>query len=650
MYQPAYYTYGMSHLLPLSFISTALFFGMPVAGAQRVIHVPGDLPTIQTGIDSALPGDVVDVSPGTYYEILNFNGKAITVEGAGAQQDVIIDALQRGTVVSFTNGEGRNSVLRNLTLRHGSPVALGAGGIYIQGAAPSITGVTISDSTGCGVGSYKSSPLIQNSVVTGTISSSGAGTCSAPDLASGFPAANGTGLFLVGQAGGGLQSIIEGNTVSDNESSSDGSESPGITVISGGSMLIIDNIVSGNTSHIAYGSGISLAGSTSAYVIQNLVFNNTEDARAPSFTTDAIGDEGGINLNVSPESTTFLTNDTVAYNQFINDPGRQPVQGTQLVVGNFGELIASNNLFIGMDSLAPVECGDPLQGAVPGKLIFQFNDAYTSEGPLAYDGGRCVGVAGANGNITVDPLFASETSSALDLRLQLKSPVIDAGDNTAVGVGPFDLVGAQRIQNAKGLAAAIIDMGAYEHAGVPAPPLAADFTLSASPTSVDLTRTSSATVMLTLLPNSSLQAQISSVCAGLPENVQCSFSPSVVSVSSGLPESVQLTLSVKQSSTQNAARAILNDFGAQRPGWTFVSSILTALLVPIPFMYKGRLRYRLSSLGICFITASLLLSLTACVHLNTLSQVSSVLVSAVANTGQHHSASLSVKSPVTNNP
>ena len=45
----------------------------------NVIKVPQDKPTIQAGIDSAFAGDTVLVSENTYYENINFKGKAITV-------------------------------------------------------------------------------------------------------------------------------------------------------------------------------------------------------------------------------------------------------------------------------------------------------------------------------------------------------------------------------------------------------------------------------------------------------------------------------------------------------------------------------------------------------------------------------------------
>src|SRR5262249_42070944 len=47
--------------------------------SASVIHVPGDRPTIQQGINAANAGDTVLVSPGTYLERIDFIGKAIVV-------------------------------------------------------------------------------------------------------------------------------------------------------------------------------------------------------------------------------------------------------------------------------------------------------------------------------------------------------------------------------------------------------------------------------------------------------------------------------------------------------------------------------------------------------------------------------------------
>ena len=79
--------------------------------------------------------------------------------------------------------------------------------------------------------------------------------------------------------------------------------------------------------------------------------------------------------------------------------------------------------------------------------------------------------AGSN-NIDADPRFADEENG--DLRLDINSPCIDAADNTAVPVDmTTDLAGNPRFVDTA-LAPdtgngtpPIVDMGAYEHQGVP---------------------------------------------------------------------------------------------------------------------------------------------------------------------------------------
>ncbi len=126
-------------------LKLGLFF-CAAAGVQAQIRtVPSpQYPTIQAAIDNALSGDAVVVNPGTYFENINFLGKAITVrsidpDDLNTVSSTIINGSQpadpnKASVITFNHGEGNNSILTGFTITGGTGswvvIAWRYGGIY----------------------------------------------------------------------------------------------------------------------------------------------------------------------------------------------------------------------------------------------------------------------------------------------------------------------------------------------------------------------------------------------------------------------------------------------------------------------------------------------------------------------------------------
>ena len=142
------------------------------AGMAATILVPADQPTIQTGIEAALGGDIVLVAPGTYVENINFLGKEITVQSESGSDVTVIDGNQAGSVVYFDNGETEGAVLEGFAIRNGN--AYDGGGIFCLSSSPTITNCTISENIALADGGgihcrNSSSPTIMNCKILGLV-------------------------------------------------------------------------------------------------------------------------------------------------------------------------------------------------------------------------------------------------------------------------------------------------------------------------------------------------------------------------------------------------------------------------------------------------------------------------------------------------
>ena len=115
--------------------------------------------SIQDDIDAASDGDTVLIDPGTYTGSINFKGKNIVVGSlflttgdTSYIRQTVIDANNFGSVVRFENNEGPDAVLVGLTLTNGHAVE--GGGVFINGANPTLSNLRIEDNEAysCGAG------------------------------------------------------------------------------------------------------------------------------------------------------------------------------------------------------------------------------------------------------------------------------------------------------------------------------------------------------------------------------------------------------------------------------------------------------------------------------------------------------------------
>jgi len=144
-----------SLISPLPFIVFVCVFSIQFTLAN-ILNVPDDFDTIQEAINAAEDEDTVLVSPGTYFENINFESKAIVVAslilitGDEAYIDsTIIDGNENGTVVSFVHQEDRESVLDGFTVTGGNGTTSQRYDYHMGG------GVLI----------YESSPIIRNCII-----------------------------------------------------------------------------------------------------------------------------------------------------------------------------------------------------------------------------------------------------------------------------------------------------------------------------------------------------------------------------------------------------------------------------------------------------------------------------------------------------
>ncbi|NLT76494.1 MAG: S8 family serine peptidase, partial [Planctomycetes bacterium] len=165
----------------------AVLTAVPTGQAGRVVNTRDRAQvysSIQAAIDDANNGDVViaeTLANGNtvYSERIDFKGKAVTLRSGSVDDPndpniypettfLVGLAGQEGSIVTFANGEGRDSVLMGLTIGWG--VAEYGGGVRIEEASPTIDRCVITDNQaqyyGGGIDCFAGSPEIVNCVIS----------------------------------------------------------------------------------------------------------------------------------------------------------------------------------------------------------------------------------------------------------------------------------------------------------------------------------------------------------------------------------------------------------------------------------------------------------------------------------------------------
>ncbi len=125
--------------------SVTILFLFALGTAQAVtVYVPDDYSTIQGAIAASSSGDTIVVRPGTYNEIIDFLGRAVTLQSEKGPEATTIDGDQLWSVVTFQNAEGPDTVLDGFTITNGTGQPWGGegagGGVFCNnGTGPTIT-------------------------------------------------------------------------------------------------------------------------------------------------------------------------------------------------------------------------------------------------------------------------------------------------------------------------------------------------------------------------------------------------------------------------------------------------------------------------------------------------------------------------------
>ncbi|MGD0648392.1 MAG: Ig-like domain repeat protein [Acidobacteriaceae bacterium] len=427
--------------------------------------------TIQSGIDAANPGDTVLVAPGTYYENIDFKGKAITVTTSGGSAVTTIDGSGLGPAVSFVNQESRTAVLSNFTITHGGTLSnpgstVYAGpGILIADSAPTILNNIVTKNYCQNIQLSFAAPLLQNNVVSFSLNPAQCSVGSTGGIAS-------DGMYTSPGNGPPLSPVILGNTIEHNTTGQigdgGGDGGAGIWVDAASNVAIVSNIIRNNTTLSGNGGGILTFNASPVAIINNLIYDNSAGCGGGAIAFEAGGAGSTYNYLIANNTLVDNTGASVGgYSQCLSISQIYPNPYSYGYSDPNSAII--NNIISGSTSYPAVNCSSFSTPSESTQPLFQNNILENAGG--SFFGSYCIDVSGEYNNRVTVPQFVNPITG--DYHLQGSSPAIDRGLNsvllsvlTMTGFTvSTDLDGNPRVQDTTSTPCAIIDMGAYEYPG-----------------------------------------------------------------------------------------------------------------------------------------------------------------------------------------
>jgi len=406
----------------------------------QTLYVPSEeYSSIQSAIDDADNGETIIVSPGTYYENLNFLGKLITVRSVEPNDpDVVADTIIDGSypvdpniasVVTFVSGEDASSVLSGFTIENGTGQSDPCGASwYWKGT------------NGGGVFCRQSSPAITKNVFKNCNVGYGGGAIYCHDQASPMITDN---IFIGNYAddyGGAIFARLKCSpTISNNIFQQNQCR------FLGGAVYLADRCYSKvtnnrfeqNNCEMLFGGAIYYFVNCAPVVANNFFIGNTCSGRDGNGATGAaILMEGG--------TTGKIINNVFTGNYCEN------LNGVTIKIGNGTADLFANNIVYENDDVG-IDC------ASEANPVILNNDVWGNVG--GNYGGGIGDQTGINGNISANPQVSLELPKPFtSFELHPNSPCIDAGSSGSLPSWlTQDYDGTERVVNG------VVDMGPQEY-------------------------------------------------------------------------------------------------------------------------------------------------------------------------------------------